>query len=353
MSGVTGIKNCGSMYLPNLCGMRTVFSVVIIAQLFAFVLALGPVGSFSQDRWANLGLMSMFIQWITLFSCSVLCMIRPYLCRFGTVGVTIASFGTLLGITALFSELTYWLYYQTIWHYDTAWHLDFLIRNIGIATIVSTLVLRYFYIQQQWKHNLEAEAESRMQALQARIRPHFLFNSMNTIASLTRTNPEQAETAVENLADLFRASIGDERKLTTIEEEVQLCQRYLDIEKLRLGNRLQVNMNIADLPNTARIPPLTLQPLVENAIYHGIETSTEGGSIDIEAIHSKNKVVITITNPIGKDESSTHRQGNRIALDNIRERLAVYFGLEENLSTEIRDHSYRVTITLPDNYEKR
>ena len=96
-------RNCKSMYLPNLCGMRTVFAVVIIAQLFAFVLALGPVGSFTQDRWANLGLMSMFIQWITLFSCSILCMIRPYLCRFSTLGVSLISFSILLGITALFS----------------------------------------------------------------------------------------------------------------------------------------------------------------------------------------------------------------------------------------------------------
>jgi two-component system sensor histidine kinase AlgZ len=335
------------IYLPNLCGIRTVFAVVLIAQLFAFVLALGPMGVSGEDRWTQLGVMSLFIQWITLFSCSLLCVARPYLGRFSNRGVTIVSFAILLGVTALFSELTFWLYFEPVFQHGRDWHQEFLLRNLAIAAIVSGLLLRYFYVQQQWEKNLQAKSEARLQALQARIRPHFLFNSMNTIASLTRSDPRQAETAVENLADLFRASLSDVRDLITLEEELDLCRRYLDIETLRLGERLKVDWQTEALPTGVLIPPLTLQPLIENAIYHGIETRVDGGTIAVQGRTQEQTVEIEIINPKAEGATPAQTRGHQLAMNNIRERLTAHFGPAQRLKVEERDGRYSVTVTLP------
>ncbi len=341
------------IYLPNLCGIRTVFAVVLIAQLFAFVLALGPMGVSAEDRWSQLGLMSLFILWITLFSCSLLCIVRPYLGNFSNRGVTFVSLAILLGVTALFSEVTFRFYFEPVWHYGPDWHREFMLRNLGIATIVSALLLRYFYVQQQWTKNMKAESDARLQALQARIRPHFLFNSMNTIASLTRSDPRQAETAVENLADLFRASLSDARDLIPLSEELDLCRRYLDIETLRLGERLKLNWETEQLPESVLIPPLSLQPLVENAIYHGIETREEGGTITIRTTPKSQAVEIEIINPRQKSATSSHSSGHQLALNNVRERLAAHFGPAQHMTVDEHDDHYSVTIKIPLNSETR
>ncbi|HEB57775.1 MAG TPA: sensor histidine kinase [Gammaproteobacteria bacterium] len=344
-------RQCEHMYLPDLCGMRTVLTLVVVTELFVFVLALGPLGGSGEDRWSRLGLMSLFVQWITLFSSSLLCLVRRHLCRLRAPAVTAVSFAIILGVTVLFSELTYWLYYRVIYHHALPWHLEFLARNLLIAAIVSGLVLRYFYVQQQWKRNLRAESESRMQALQARIRPHFLFNSMNTIISLIGAAPERAERVVEDLSDLFRASLGDGRKLIPVEEELALCRRYLEIESLRLGDRLAISWALESLPESAVIPPLTLQPLIENAIYHGIEPRTDGGEVAIGARVEGRQVVLTVRNPLaaaGEEASrNARRQGNQIALANIRERLAVHFGEGRHLRTREQDGHFEVTLALP------
>ena len=337
-------RDCEDLYLPNLCGIRTVFAAVVITQLFAFVLALAPLEAGGAGRWTRLGLLSLFMQWITLFSCSVLCLVRPYLCRLGAPAVTAVAMGILLAITALFTELTYHLYYVPVYGYGHDWHLRFLGRNLVIAAIVSGLVLRYFYVQQQWRRNLRAESEARLEALQARIRPHFLFNSMNTIAALTRSAPAKAEAAVENLADLFRASLSDARALIPLEEELALCRRYLDIEQLRLGDRLRVQWSVGELP-PVRVPPLTLQPLVENAIYHGIETRGDGGTVEIGAEAGPRSVTVTVRNPRGGEDG--HGQGNRLALANIRQRLAAHFGPGEHLKIRETAADYAVSVTLP------
>ena len=342
-------KQCEHMYLPDLCGVRTVLTLVVVAELFVFVLALGTPAGSDVDRWTRLGLISLFVQWITLFSSSLLCLARRHLCRLRAPGVTLVAFAIILGTTALFSELTWWLYYRVVFHHPHAWHYDFLARNLLVATIVSGLVLRYFYVQQQWRRNLRAESESRMQALQARIRPHFLFNSMNTIASLVRAAPDTAERTVEDLADLFRAALGDERKLIPVSEELALCRRYLDIEALRLGERLQVDWSLSPLPDSARIPPLCLQPLIENAIYHGIEPRTEGGRLVIHAEADDRQVVLTVRNPLAGDggDKGARRQGNQLALANIRERLAVHFGEAAQLRMGEEDGCFVVTLVLP------
>jgi two-component system sensor histidine kinase AlgZ len=174
-----------------------------------------------------------------------------------------------------------------------------------------------------------ALAEARLQALTARIRPHFLFNSLNAVLSLIRSEPRRAETALEELADLFRALMRDHRDLLPLADEIALCRQYLDLEKLRLGERLNVEWEIAEVPTDLPVPPLMLQPLLENAVYYGIEPSGEAGTIRIRFSRTKSELLIELVNPCLANDKS--RSGNRMALANIRERLALYYDLEASL----------------------
>ncbi len=199
--------------------------------------------------------------------------------------------------------------------------------------------------------NLRARAlspaitEARLQALQARIRPHFLFNSLNAVLSLVRSDPRRAEHALENMADLFRALMSDARQLAPLEDEVALTRAYLELEQLRLGDRLQVIWHINKMPGDALIPPLVIQPLVENAVYHGIEPLPEGGEISLNLYRSADKVHIVVRNPLATDAG--HHKGNRIALANIRERLLLHFDLDAQLKLEPLGAVYQVHIVIP------
>ena len=199
--------------------------------------------------------------------------------------------------------------------------------------------------------NLRARAlspaitEARLEALQARIRPHFLFNSLNAVLSLVRSDPRRAEHALENMADLFRALMGNASQLAPLEDEVALTRAYLELEQLRLGDRLQVVWHIGNMPGDALIPPLVIQPLVENAVYHGIEPLAAGGEISLNIYRSGDKVHIVVRNPIPTEAG--HHKGNRIALDNIRERLLLHFDLDAHLKLEPLGAVYQVHIVIP------
>lgn len=190
-----------------------------------------------------------------------------------------------------------------------------------------------------------AIAEARIQALQARIRPHFLYNSINAVLSLMRSEPKRAERALEDMADLFRVLMADNRTLAPIAGEVQLARQYLAIESLRLGDRLKVTWNIDKMPGDALVPPLLLQPLAENAVYHGVEPIQAGGEIAIDIGLHEGQLVMTLTNPFLGD--SPRLAGNRMAIANIRERLQLHFDAEASMKAEIRDGTYKVTIRLP------
>jgi two-component system sensor histidine kinase AlgZ len=333
-----------TIFLPDFCGLRMVFVVVIITQLFAFVLALAPLEMPLQARWQHLGLVSLFVQWCTLTSSAVLCVLRPWLQRFTNTQVAVASYLIVLLIVLAMSEASYWFVLRRA--DPGSAELAFVVRNVVIAAILTGPILRYFYVQHQWRRNVRAEAQSRLQALQSRIRPHFLFNSMNTIASLTRTRPQQAEAAVEDLADLFRASLADARQFHALTEEWNLCRRYLEIEKLRLGGRLKVNWDVKSVPGDACVPPLLLQPLLENAIYHGIEPAAGGGSIDILGRCNGDELYLCIRNP-RSDDAGLHSEGNRIAQDNIRERLAALYGKHGRLEIQEDRDTYCTEVYWP------
>jgi two-component system sensor histidine kinase AlgZ len=190
-----------------------------------------------------------------------------------------------------------------------------------------------------------AISEARLQALQARIRPHFLFNSLNAVLSLMRSDPKRAELALEDLADLFRVLMGDNRDLVPVDTELKLCRQYLAIEALRLGDRLQVEWHLENAPKDALIPPLVLQPLIENAVYHGIEPGAEPGVISINVFHVRKELHMVIKNPYRKD--GAHHGGNKMAVGNIRERLALHFDAEASMQMRVYENRYEVHIIVP------
>ena len=219
-------------------------------------------------------------------------------------------------------------------------------RAPTIAAIVGALALRYFHVAHEWRRSVELEARSRIRALQARIRPHFLFNSMNTIASLTRSDPARAEEAIEDLSDLFRVSLSEARAQITLREELEVARIYQRIEQLRLGDRLQVRWKVADLPAEAIVPSLLLQPLLENAIGHGIEPLPEGGTVMIEGHAEGGIATIEVSNPVSATARAV-RAGNRMALDNIRQRLDLAFPGRASVEVDESSTTYRVKIRFP------
>jgi two-component system sensor histidine kinase AlgZ len=210
-------------------------------------------------------------------------------------------------------------------------------------------ILYYFHLRNRALS--PALTEARLQALQARIRPHFLYNSINAVLSLIREEPKRAEAALEDMADLFRVLMADNRNLSTLLREVELTRQYLDLEQLRLGERLKIDWHIDNLPGEALIPPLVLQPLVENAVYHGIEPSAEPGVVSINIYKVRDEVHLVMRNPYRKDGS--HHAGNKMAVGNIRERLALHFDAEASLRTSVSDNAYQVHIVLPYRREAR
>lgn len=207
------------------------------------------------------------------------------------------------------------------------------------------LILRYFYIQEQLRVRQRTELTARLQALQSRIRPHFLFNSMNIIASLIHVDPDKAEQAVEDLSELFRASLKAEGEIG-LDQELALCQHYINIEMLRLGDRLQVEWRLNAAPEDLSIPALTLQPIIENAIYHGVEPRAETSTVRIALDYDGKAVSLIITNPVAPAEARKTK-GNKMAIDNIRQRLQAHYGETALLSTYTDDVIHTTRISYP------
>ena len=212
-----------------------------------------------------------------------------------------------------------------------------------LLTLIVTLVVLYYFNLQHRAYS-PAVAEARLQALQARIRPHFLFNSINAVLSLIRSQPKRAETALEDMADLFRVLMADNRDLVPLAQEIALCKQYLALEKLRLEDRLNINWQIDNMPSDALVPPLLLQPLLENAVYHGIEPLPDGGEIVVQIKSQSKEVHIVISNPC---PTQSNHSGNKMALNNIRERLLLHFDLEATLTTNTKNKQHSVHIVIP------
>lgn len=329
-------------FLPDLCTVRMLFVLVLVSEILVLVLVLAP-SSLTRFSWLDFGLTSLFVQWVMLTSAGLLCRLRPYLSQLSLQNSIAASYGVIVVNIGLFSLFAQWLYLS-----PSRPNIDFgsLASNLLTGAILAGLTLRYFYVQQRLLAKEQAELQARVQALQARIRPHFLFNSMNTIAELISVDPEQAERVVEDMSVLFRASLSDSGAQIPLREELDLCRKYLRIEALRLGDRLQVQWLHEQLPDGLKIPMLTLQPVLENAIYHGIQPLPEGGTINVEIVFDGHKLTIKVVNPKPKN-NVTHGKGNHMALKNIHSRLLAIYGDSADLSTHDRETFYETSLSYP------
>jgi len=235
-----------------------------------------------------------------------------------------------------------------LWH--MVLHLGFpdteqgsVLRAVLLACGAAFAVLAYF----NWRHRVlsPALAEARLQALQSRIRPHFLYNSLNAALSLLRNSPRQAEEVLANLADLFRAHMADNRQLSLLSRELELARAYAGLEQIRLGERLRITWKVDNAPADALLPPLVLQPLLENAIYHGVEGSPTGGEVRVDVFARDQSLNLVLRNPV--QGAGERRSGNRMALSNIRERLALHFDVDARLTTHKVGGEFIVQVVMP------
>jgi len=336
-------------YLPDFCAGRSVAVVMLVCQLLAFVLVAGGTTA-AELPSIQLLKVSLFLHWLGLMSALVLCLARRLLERLALGALSLAAFLIVLATTTVLSLSAWHLLIWAGFAYELGSVLAFVLRNAAITAIVVAVLLRYFWVQHQWRHNVELEAEARVEALTSRIRPHFLFNSMNTIAALIRSRPDAAERAVEDLADLFRASLVDARTLVTLDDELDLARGHLRMEQLRLGERLQVEWRALDAPGSARVPRLLLQPLVENAVRHGIEPLATGGTIGISVRARDGALVIEVDNPMPRRDApaiAPAGAGNRMALANIRQRLELVYGSKAALAAHGDDGRFSVVLRIP------
>jgi len=352
------------LHLPDFCAPRAVFTVVLIVELTALTLSLARGGergeggaAFWPDFWSDFGGAALFLLWVGLCGAGILCRLRGWLARQSVARATTAVLGLIAGVIGIISALAHELSRLYLFGPEPrGWILPpdgvaFMVRNMLIGLVVSAMALRYFYVAQQWRRNVELQAHARVNLLQARIRPHFLFNSMNSIASLTRSDPARAEEAVQDLADLFRATLSENRREIPLQDEIEIARTYQRIEQLRLGERLRVAWHVDSLPPQALVPGLTLQPLLENAIYHGIDPLPLGGGVSItgECVHGL--ITLVVRNPVAPLEhgagSTVPRSGNRLALANIRERLELMYGERATLKAGRFDAEFVVTLRFP------
>lgn len=320
--------------LPNFCNLGIMLRLLVIINLLCIAAAVVRADQL-REAWRQFLIISAVAQPVIIVSLVLGCGLRQVLAKLSYPLAVVL----LLLIEALVATL-FWWWLALISPFDQPIQLwqyaFFFVFATGVALLYFDLRARALS---------PALTEARLQALQARIRPHFLFNSMNAVLSLIRTEPKRAERMLEDMSELFRVLMADNRKLSPLADELLLCRRYLEIEQIRLGERLIVNWQVDAMPVGALVPPLILQPLVENAVYHGIEPRDSPGELKIVIERRGNQVVIRLTNPF--QSGSTHVSGNRMAIANIRERLQLHFDAEASLTAKIINNHYVVTIAMP------
>ena len=329
-------------FLPDFCKVEAVLYITLMAQILAIILALNTY-TLSGEFWLPLALNGFFILWVSLVSAAFLCSLKkltaswsPFIAGLFAFFIINASTGIItFAVNDLLPQLG--ILHPT----ESANYLT----NLTISGIVSGLILRYLFVLHAWRNKTKAESEAKLDALQARMRPHFLFNSLNTIASLTREDPVLAETITEDLAALFRASMQASGRMVRFEQECALTQQYLNIEKTRLGERLDIQWDTDNIPSDALIPPISLQPLVENAVYHGIELAQHQSSLSIKGSLNKNIISLSVQNPVVN--TPTNRKSNHIAFENLRLRLQSCFPNNSSLTLSSADGTVTTRLQFP------
>ncbi|MCM2341278.1 histidine kinase [Rhodoferax sp.] len=320
--------------LPDFRNLGVILRVTLLAEALRLVMTV-VIAPDLAAAFAQYTAQGLLYEPVLLISLALLYALAPWLQRvsygsgvaFILALVVVVVLALQLGLRAVLpGELP-----ESVW------------RSALLAVVVSATLLAYL----NWRHlRLSPSlAESRLMALQARIRPHFLFNTLNSVLGLIREDPKRAETMLENLADLFRAVMADSRALVPFSQELELAKAYVAIEEIRFGARLRVNWSCDAAPADALVPPLLLQPLVENAVLHGVAPLEAGAQISVEAYEDDRNLMVLVRNPISED--ALIHEGNRIALDNIRERLALHFDVEARLKVETVNGEFVVSVRIP------
>lgn len=323
--------------LPNFRNLGATLRIVLLVNAIGLLAAIGQAVSL-QDVLQRFIDSSAFLQPVLLSSLLFLYVLDEVFARLSYwqgIAAVVCTVATItLAISYLGGDLYAPLTESASFH---AW------RNAVLSGILTGVLLVYFKLRAMSLST--ALHDARLQALQARIRPHFLFNSINAVLSIVRADPKRAETALEDMADLFRMAMADSQKMVPLRKEIELSRQYLSLEKLRLGERLAENWSIDENLSDALVPPLMLQPLLENAVYHGIEPLTEGGLLDVKLQRIGKELHMEVRNPC-RGQCGMHK-GNKMALENIRERLALQFDVEATYTVESGNDFYHVHIQLP------
>lgn len=328
----------------TLSSSKMVIRATVLAQAVAILLALAP-GAI-EERWFRFGLITLFVQWVALLSLMTLSQIQKRLPKLSRRRLSLFALSILLTWTFLISVMAYNLLTERGW--NTPVNINtFIINNLLIAMTVGFIGLQFYLMHLERNQRIASQSRAELDALQARIRPHFLFNSLNTAAELAQHNPHEAEQAIINLSELFRAALkaGQDSDLAT---EIKLVDAYLSLEQWRLGNRLNINRQFPKIIPFVKLPSLTIQPLIENAIRHGIEKISGTSTLMINIAATNKHVTIIIENPVIELKNlKDNDTGNGIAIDNIRQRLALIYDDHARLITSTIDNTFRVKLVIP------
>ncbi len=328
--------------LPDFCQLPALFALFVVGALTVTVVW---VAGDRLGDWAAFSVSMLFVTWLALVIAVTLCKSRRWLQRLPGHLSYVGVWLLIVLIVLLASALVRWIDGSLQMHLIGSSVVVFVRDNALIAALLGVAMLRYFYVLAQWQTRLAAVAQAQVEALQARIRPHFLFNSMNTVAALIRLDPAAAERTVEDLSELFRAALGQHADADgTLADELALVERYLAIEQLRLGDRLHVVRELDDLPADFPLPRLLLQPLVENAVRHGIQPLREGGEVVLRGQREGAGVRIEIINPL---PATPPAHGNGHGLDSVRRRVAYRYGPRASVEAGVDGDRFMVVLRLP------
>jgi two-component system sensor histidine kinase AlgZ len=332
--------------LPDFCRLPAVAALFAVGALTVTLMWLAPDHA---HGWRGYSVSMAFVSWLAVLMALALCYARPWLQRLGGWMPYAGVWLLMVLVVAIGSAVARWT--------DAALQLRlvhttparFVRDNMLIAALLGAAMLRYFYVLAQWQARLAAVAHAQVDALQARIRPHLLFNSMNTVAALVRIDPDAAERTIEDLCELFRAALGQSNqpggREGTLGEELALIDRYLAIEQLRLGDRLRVRRELDGLPADYPLPRLLLQPLVENAVRHGIQPLREGGEVVLRgAVDGRRALLIEIDNPLSPAPGTP---GHGHGLTNVRQRVAYRYGARALVEAGAHGDRFVVRLRLP------
>ncbi len=330
-----------AFFLPDLCSAQALLVLVVLAELLALLILALQRGLYPID-WEYFSLLSLFCMLSFLSCAAVLCPLRSGLTRLPLPLAGLSIYLLVLALVAGFTLTAQWLLPEAAAR--SPWNIGQLLINVFVAAVVAGIGLRYLYLDWKLRVREHSELGARIQALQSRIRPHFLFNSLNTIASLVAEDSAKAERAVEDLSALFRASLQDSKVMSCWADERDLCERYLRIEAERLGDRLQVEWQIDNVEGQTPMLSLSLQPLIENAITHGIQHLPQGGDIRITARVRAGFLHISLSNPLASQAAAP---GNQLACANLRHRLQAIYGGQAQLTMSEYERRYVVELNMP------